>query len=119
MSIVAKAFPSLEQLIICLGGEAERKAFDASQTFVDRFPRLSPPNNVSENIDNGLISIRKDFPEWPLADIKVWEAEDDDNVLYHEVFRVRVSPDKQPSYTCWCRPARWDTSIHDRHGPES
>lgn len=117
MSIVAKLFPSLEQLIICLGGEADRKAYDTPPTPIEYFHRLDP-SYISKNIDNGLVSMKRDSPEWPLSVIKVWEGEDDDDGLYHEVFRVRVGPDKQSTYTCWCRPSRWDSSIHERHGPE-
>jgi len=65
-----------------------------------------------------LECIRKDFPEWPLSTVKVWEAEDDTDTLYREVFRVLVDPDKMPTYKCWCRHSRWDTSAHDRHGSE-
>lgn len=115
MSAIAKAVPNLKQLIICLGGEMERKVWDNPKPAL---PRFSPASHVSENIDKGLEYIRKDSPEWPLSTIKVWEAEDDADTLYGEVFRVRVGPDKQPVYQCWCRPSRWDTSIHDRHAPD-
>jgi hypothetical protein len=108
MSVIAKAFPVLEELIICLGGEKERKTWD--------LPHMPP--FVTQNIDHGLDCIKGDFPEWPLSTIKVWESEDDNDMRYREVFKVMVGPDKQPVYKCWCRPSRWDNSIHDRHAPE-
>lgn len=119
MAVIAKAFPALKELVICLGGEAERKTWDLSEmTFHPPLPRLSPSSFVTQNIDKGLDCIRRNFPEWPLSTIKVWESQDNDDMLHGEVFRVTVGPDKQPVYKCWCRPSRWDTSIHDRHAPE-
>jgi hypothetical protein len=119
MSVIAKAFPVLEELIICLGGETERKTWDLPHIPpFDTLPRLTPSSFVTQNIDQGLDCIRRDFPEWPLSTIKVWESEDDNDMLYGEVFRVTIGPDKQPVYECWCRSSRWDTSIHDRHAPE-
>lgn len=117
MSIIASAFPVLEQLIICLGGETERKAWDHLHS--DSHILFGcPASHVSKNIDNGLDCIKKESPEWPLSSVKVWEAEDDEDKLYSEVFRVQVGPGAQPVYKCWCRPCRWDTSVHDRHAPE-
>jgi hypothetical protein len=117
MSIIGKAFPNLEELIIFLGGETDRRAWDNNLPF-EPLLRLSPASHVSQNINHGLNCIRREFPEWPLSTVKVWEAEDDTDTLYREVFRVLVGPDKLPAYRCWCRPARWDTSVHNMHGPE-
>ncbi len=115
---LSKAFPNLEQLVICLGGDAERKAWgQPDQDSHSLFPP-SPTSHVSENIDVGLECIRRDTPVWPLSTIKVWEAEDDAEMLYGEVFRVEIGKDKQPIYKCWCKSTRWDTSIHDRHASE-
>jgi hypothetical protein len=120
MAVIAEAFPALKELVICLGGETERKTWNLSEmTFHPPLPRLSPSTFVTQNIDNGLDCIRRNFPEWPLSTIKVWESQDDNDMLHGEVFRVTVGPNKQPVYKCWCRPSRWDTSIHDRHAPES
>jgi hypothetical protein len=117
LSIIGKAFPNLDQLIICLGGEADRRDWDHTIPF-EPLLRLSPASHVSQHIAHGLECIKKDFPEWPLSTVKVWEAEDDTDTLYSEVFRVLVAPDKLPTYKCWCRSSRWDTSVHDRHGSE-
>ena len=114
---ISKAFPNLEQLIICLGGEAERIAWDQPDLDSHSISRHRPATHVSKNINDGLKYIRKESPEWPLSTIKVWEAEDDADTLYGEVFKVQIGKDKQPVYTCWCKPSRWDTSVHDRHGP--
>src|SRR5882724_445929 len=59
LSAIAKVFPNLEQLIICLGGETERKSWDNPNPALFRF---SPASYVSKNIDNGLERIRKDSP---------------------------------------------------------
>jgi hypothetical protein len=115
---LSKAFPNLELLVICLGGDAERKAWgQPDQDSHSLFPP-SRTSHVSKNIDDGLECIRRDTPVWPLSTIKVWEAEDDAEMLYGEVFRVEMGKDKQPIYKCWCKSTRWDTSIHDRHASE-
>ncbi|KAE9379045.1 hypothetical protein N431DRAFT_326546 [Stipitochalara longipes BDJ] len=116
---LSKAFPNLEQLIICLGGKAERKAWDQPDQDSHLLFRHSPASHVSKKIDEGLDCIRRDNLVWSLSTIKVWEAEDDADMLYGEVFRVLVGEDMQPIYKCWCKPSRWDTSIHDRHDPKT
>jgi len=113
---LSKAFPNLEQLIICLGGEAERSAWDRPNLDSQSIFPHNPDTRVSTNIDDGLSHIRTETPEWPLSIIKVWEAEDDADMLYGELLRVMIGEDKQPVYKCWCKPSRWDTSIHDAHG---